>query len=98
MRSGRTQEAINNLAHRHYVTWAVGDGATTEFKLGKSVRRLEDLQVTKAGAVQRPSAGGTPFDYAVRGVTPGYAGDANFVRFTVAPVVGADLGFFQTAD
>lgn len=97
MRSGRTQEQLNSLAHRAYVTWATGDGVTTEFALPKIVARLDDLMVTVAGLVKRPDLNGAAFDYKVRGLTPGYTGDRNFVKFAVAPVAAANIGFFINA-
>lgn len=98
MRSGLPQEQLNNLAHRRYVTWASGDGATTQFALPKNVARLDDLLVFVAGLLKRPSAQGTSHDYDVRGVTAGYSGDPNRVRFAVAPANGAAIAFIQNAE
>jgi hypothetical protein len=98
VRSGRTQEQINNLAHRHYVAWATGDGAKTEFFLPKSVERIDDLTVTIGGAVKRPSVAGVVYDYDVRGITPGYAGESNVVRFAAAPAAAVNIGFFLNAN
>lgn len=97
-KSGRTQEQLNALAHRRYTIWTAGDGVKTEFAIGKSVTRLDDLVVVVAKQVLRPSDRGTPFDYSLRGVTSGYPGDTNTVKFTAAPALGADIGFLVNAD
>lgn len=97
MRIGRPQEQVNALAHRQYVTWHTGDGATTEFALGKDCQAIEDLLVFVARLLQRPSDRGTAHDYQVRGLTPGYAGDPTMVQFTVAPANGAAIAFLQNA-
>lgn len=82
---------------RQYRTWATGNGATTEFALGKTVKRVEDLLVFVDGKLQRPAENGTAHQYSVRGLTPGYDGDKNMVKFTAAP--GAvDLCFVQLSD
>ncbi len=91
---GRTPETLNAMAHRHYQAWAVGDGTTTEFPLPVTVLRAQDLMVFVGGALMRPANRGTAYDYAVRGLTPGYAGDSNRVKFVVAPVDGIDLTFW----
>lgn len=98
MRSGRPQDELNNMAHRRYVAWATGDAVKTEFPLPKVVARLDDLVVTVAGLVKRPDLNGAVFDYKVRGLTPGYAGDRNFVKFAAAPAAAAAIGFFVNAD
>jgi hypothetical protein len=98
MKSGRTQEALNALAHRHFITWLTGDGVKTEFFLPKAVQRLDDLIVSIGGAIKRPSAAGVVFDYDVRGITPGYPGERNAIRFAAAPAAGVNIGLFQTAN
>lgn len=97
-KSGRTQEQINDRAHQQYQAWAVGDGATVEFALPKNVTRLDDLIVAVAGANKRPSDKGTAYDYKVRGITPGYDGDKNMVKFTVAPIAASSIHFIVNAD
>lgn len=97
-KSGRTQEQLNNLAHRQYVAWALGDGVKTEFPLPKRILRLDDLIVSVSGSIQQPATPSVPNAYAVRGLTAGYAGDSNFVKFTAAPPVGAAIGFIINAD
>jgi hypothetical protein len=97
-KSGRTQDQLNDLIHRQFTIWAAGDGATTEFPIGKNVTRLDDLIVKVAGLTLRPADKGTAFDYAVRGVTPGYLGDNNTVKFTAAPVNLANICFIVNAD
>lgn len=91
---GRAPETINGMAHRHYVQWAEGDGVATEFPLEVTVLRAQDLMVYVGGVLLRPASRGTTYDYAVRGLTPGFAGDSNRVRFTVAPALGADIAFW----
>jgi hypothetical protein len=98
MRSGRTQEQLNNLAHRRYVAWATGDGVKLEFALPKNVKRLDDLLVFVGGVLKRPDEPGTVHHYAVRGLTPGYAGDANMVKLAAAPAVAVDLAFIVNAE
>lgn len=90
---GRSIETLNGMAHRHHAQWATGDGMEDEFALNVTVSRLDDLQVFVGGALMRPDERGTTHDYAVRGLTPGYNGDTNRVRFTVPPSGGADIAF-----
>lgn len=97
-KSGRTQEQLNNIVHRQYTIWATGDGAKVEFPIDKNVTRLDDLIVKVAGLTLRPADKGTAFDYAVRGVTPGYAGDNNTVKFAAAPALNANICFIVNAD
>lgn len=98
MRSGLTQDQVNNRVRQQYTFWATGDGATVEFPIGKNVTRLDDLTVKVAGLTVRPANLGTPFDFSVRGVTPGYDGDNNTVKFTVAPAGGANICFIVNAE
>lgn len=100
MRSGRTQEQINNSILRQYTIWATGDGAKVEFPIGKNVMRLDDLIVKVAGLTLRPFDKGTAFDYKVRGLSDavGYPGDNNTVKFTVAPAAAANICFIVNAD
>lgn len=99
-KSGRTQEQLNNLAHRQYTIWATGDGATTDFAIGKRVARLDDLVVKVAGLLLRPYDKGTAYDYKVRGLSDpiGYPGDQNTVRITVAPALNVNICFIVNAD
>lgn len=90
---GRAPETLNAMAHRHYRQWVTGDGSATEFALDVTVLRLQDLQVFRAGLLLRPSDRGTAYDYQVRGLTPGYPGDSNRVRFTAAPGAGVAICF-----
>lgn len=100
MRSGRTQDQINNMAHRRYTIWATGDGAKTDFPIGKNITRLDDLCVFVAGLLLRPFDKGTAYDYRVRGLSDpvGYIGDANTVRIVVAPAVNVNICFIVNAD
>lgn len=98
MRSGRTEEQLASLAHQQYVAWAVGDGAKTEFPLPRDVTRLDDLLVFVAGLLKRPDEPGTAHDYAVRGLTPSYSGDKNYVKFAVAPAALAAVSFILNAE
>lgn len=75
---------LNSMAHRHYQVWVTGTAAT-EYDLTKTVLRPDDLLVFVSGALKRPAAHGTTNDYAIRGLTPGYPGDSNRVKFAVAP-------------
>ena len=99
-RLGRPQGQINDIAHRHRQSWAVGDGAATEFPLPYSVKRIDDLTVTVNGAAMRPADRGGARDYRIRGLhanTPiasgAYPGDSNRVRFTAAPGAGVKICF-----
>lgn len=69
----------------------VGDNATTEFFLSKTIARPEDVMVFVGGALQRPDEPGTAHDFALRGHTSGYAGDKNAVKFTAAPGTSVDV-------
>lgn len=91
---GRPADQLLDLAHRHYVQWATGDASETEFALEWSVGRIDEISVFVSGALMRPSDRGTAYDYAVRGITAGYDGDANRVRFTVAPGNNENIAFF----
>jgi hypothetical protein len=97
MASGRTQEQLNKVIRQQYQGWATGDGVTTEFPLPKKVGRLDDLCVIVAGLDKRPSDKGTAYDFKVRGITAGYDGDTNMVKFTAAPAAGADIKFIVNA-
>lgn len=90
---GRSPIELNGMAHRHYQAWAVGDGTTTEFALPVTVLREQDVMVFVGGALMRPASRGTAYDYAVRGLTAGYAGDTNRVKFTAAPGNGVAIAF-----
>lgn len=80
----RPRNVLDAMAHRHYQQWLTGTAAV-EYALDRTVLRIDDLFVFVSGALKRPSAAGTAFDYQVRGLTPGYAGDSNRVKFSVAP-------------
>ncbi len=91
---GRSTEDIIGMAHRHHQSWnSTGDGETTEFALPVTVLRLDDLMVYLGDVLMRPSTRGTAYDYAVRGLTAGWAGDTNRVRFTLAPPPGTRITF-----
>lgn len=92
-RQGKTPEQLNGMAHRHYQEWHVGNAVQTEFFLQHTVLRHDDIAVTINGVRQRPSDKGTANDYSIRGVTPGYNGDSNAVRFAAAPTLNADIVF-----
>jgi hypothetical protein len=93
----RPRNVLDGMIHRHYQDWAVGDGATTEFPLSHTVLRGEDVLVFVSGIAKRPSQSGTAYDYAIRGITPGYNGDTNRIKFTVPPAPGAPILFFSAA-
>lgn len=90
---GRPPEQLLGMAHKHYVQWETGDGVADEFALTVTILRLENLKVFLGGILMRPSDRGTAHDYAVRGLTAGYAGDSNRVRFVVPPALGTDIAF-----
>lgn len=97
MRNGKTTEQALNAIRQPYQAWATGDGAKTEFPLPKNVGRPDDLRVLVGGAGVRPSDRGTAHDYAIRGHTPGYAGDTNTVKFTTPPGAGVAISFIVNA-
>ena len=80
----RPRNVLDAMAHRHYAVWLTGTAAT-EYDLGKTVLRLDDVIVFVSGALKRPADRGTANDYAIRGITPGYPGDSNRVKFVAAP-------------
>lgn len=91
---GRIEGNHNQIAtrlHQHYALPFVGTGAQVEFFLTKTIARLQDVTVTVAGVRQKVSDRGTNNDYKVRGHTPGYSGDRNAIKFTVAPALNADI-------
>lgn len=71
--------------HSHYTYWFTGTGAKTEFAIPKTFSKADDVLVFVDGAVQRPDVPGTAYNYALRGVTSGYIGDKNTIKFAVAP-------------
>lgn len=97
MRIEGNKNQIATRLHQHYADEFVGDGATVEFFLTHRVVRLADLTVTVAGVRKRVSDRGTPFDYAVRGLTPGYIGDQNAIKFTAAPGAGVAISAEQVS-
>ena len=92
----RSATTITAMAHRHYQVPFVGDGVTVEFPLTHSLQRADDLNVYLAGLLLHPATPGSANDYAIRGLTPGYIGDMNRVKFTVAPGMGI-AGMFIVA-
>ena len=89
----RPDSQLRSMTHKHYTFWTEGDGSTTEFPLEVTVLRLDDVEVFLGGALQQPADRGTANDYAVRGLTPGYSGDSNRVRFASAPGNGVAIAF-----
>lgn len=92
-RRARARDSMDGMSHRHYRPFATGDGATVEFPLPVSIKRLDDLVVHVAGVIKRPADKATAHDYKVRGLSLGYAGDSNMVKFAAAPGAGANVGF-----
>lgn len=93
----RPESVLRGMAHRHYQDRAEGDGGTTEFALTRTILRGDDLLVFVSGLLKLPDLNGTAYDYAIRGITPGYDGDSNRVKFNVAPAPGATIIFFTAA-
>lgn len=93
MKTDATQDRQNNRMHQHYSDFQDGDGATTEFFLSRTVSSLDELHVYIDGQLKRPDNSGTAHDYKVRGLTPGYDGDKNAVKFASAPAAGHAVGF-----
>lgn len=93
----RSRSTLDGMAHRHYQDWATGDGVAVEFPLTHTVLRGDDVQVYLNGAIKRPAAGGVAHDYAIRGITAGYPGDSNRIKFAAAPGGGATILFVVAA-
>lgn len=93
----RPRGQLDGMIHKHYQAWTTGNGVLTEYPLAKTVLRGDDLLVFVGGILKRPSESGVAFDYAIRGITAGYAGDSNRVKFTVAPGVGVTIAFYTAA-
>lgn len=90
---GRSPENLNTMAHRHHSSTMLANGLTREFPLPVTVLRLEDVAVSVGGVLVLVANRNAPNDYAVRGLTAGYSGDSNRVRFTVIPPNGARVTF-----
>lgn len=89
---GRPSNVITAMAHFHHPSPLVlGDGATTEFALPVTVLRAGDVQVFVNGVLQHAAEAGAAHDYAIRGITAGYLGDSNRIKFTSAPANGAKI-------
>lgn len=86
-----SESQVATRLHQHYTFAFVGNGATVEYFLTKTISRLENVTVKVAGAQKKVSDRGTANDYSVRGLTPGYLGDRNAIKFAVAPAGGADI-------
>ena len=74
--------------HTHYDFWFTGNGVKTEYQFSKTFERVEDVQAFVDGLCMRPADRATAYDYQLRGLTAGYVGDRNTIRFTVAPPNG----------
>lgn len=95
MKQGKTAEQINGMVHKHYRSMLAGDAATTEFDIGGTVGRVDDILVFVAGLLQRPKDGATANDYSVRGLSAGYDGDSNRIKFAAAPGAGARIDILR---
>jgi hypothetical protein len=91
VKTDATQDKINARLHQHYTERFVGDGAKTEFLLTHTYGRPDDVCVFVNGNRMRPQDRATAHDFKVRGITAGYDGDRNAIKFTVAPVLNADV-------
>lgn len=90
----RPRNVLDAMAHRHYApAWVVAIAAQTEFALPITVLRIEDVQVFVDGVLKQVATSAAANDYAVRGLTAGYVGDSNFIKFAAAPGVGAKVAF-----
>lgn len=88
----RPRNVLDSMAHFHHAAPVVtGDGATVEFALPVTVLRGSDVMVFKNGVLMHEAEPGIANDYAVRGITAGYRGDTNRIKFTAAPGVGAKI-------
>lgn len=88
----RPREVLDGMIHQHYSTPYTGDGATVEFALPTEVLRLSDIVgVYVAGARLSPATPGVAHDFAVRGLTAGYPGSRNKIKFAVAPALAAKI-------
>lgn len=85
MKSDPTKDRDRAKTHQHYVEWFRGDGAKTEFRLQHHYTRFDDVEVFLNGFLFKPDVSGATEDYKLRGLTPGYAGEKNAVKFASAP-------------
>ena len=91
MKTEATQDRTNNRAHQHYTETFTGDGAKTVFFLAHNYATSHDVQVHVGGSRKRAAEPGTAHDYSLRGVTSGFDGDKNAIKFGAAPGNGADI-------
>lgn len=91
----RSPITISAMAHKHYRKLHSGDGVTVEFEIGGTVDRVEDIMVFVAGLLQRAQDGPTAYDYAVRGLSSGYDGDKNMIKFAAAPAGAARIDILR---
>lgn len=85
MRMEPTKDRTGQRLHQHYAQWFVGDGVKVEFALARTYGRVEDVDAYVDGALKRPDESGVVYDYKLRGLTSGYDGERNTVKFAVAP-------------
>jgi hypothetical protein len=91
MKTWPSKASVGNRLHQRYQEHFVGTGARVEFFLKRSVVRPENLAVYVDGVRQRVSERGAAHDYSIRGITAGYSGDRNAIRFVVAPLLNVDV-------
>lgn len=91
MKRDGTPDRLNEASHRHYTEWFIADGVKTEFFLSHRVVRLEDIAVYVNGNRYKPDINGTAHDFKIRGITPGYPGDQNAIKFASAPIATMDV-------
>lgn len=88
----RPLSVLHSMAHYHHASPIIlGDGATVEFALPVTVLRGGDLMVFLNGTLMHQAEPGAANDYAIRGITAGYQGDSNRIKFAVAPAMGAKI-------
>lgn len=91
MKSDQTQDRVDNRGHQHYTETFTGDGATTTFFLAHNYGTTHDVQVHVSGSRKRAAEPGAAHDYSLRGVTSGFDGDKNAIKFAAAPANDADI-------
>jgi hypothetical protein len=91
MKTEQTQDRQDNRGHQHYTETFTGDGVKTTFALAHNYSSTHDVQVHVSGGRKRADEPAGAKDYSLRGVTHGFDGDKNMIKFAAAPGAGADI-------
>jgi len=91
MKGEGTPDRVDNRLHQHFSEIFVGTGAQTEFFLSRRIESEDFVHVYVGGSRYRPDSRGTAYDFKIRGVTSGYAGEKNAIKFAIAPANLANI-------